>query len=121
MGKILVVDDQLGVRRLLYEAFREERHTVELAAGGEEAIEILKSFNPDLIIMDMKMPGMNGIETLQSIRALNNKVCVIMMTAYGEAGNIEQARDLGVQYYLSKPFDLFDLRDRVNGILKEVS
>jgi len=67
------------------------------------------------------MPGMNGIETLHNIREVNNKVCVIMMTAYGEAGNIEQARDLGVQHYLSKPFDLFDLRERVNGILKEVN
>lgn len=121
MGKILVVDDQLGVRRLLYEAFREEKHIVEMAAGGEEALELLNDFKPDLIIMDMKMPGMNGIETLRQIRALDNNVTVIMMTAYGDAENIQQARDLGVYYYLNKPFDLFDLRERVHGILKEVS
>lgn len=121
MGKILVVDDQLGVRRLLYEAFREEQHVVELAAGGEEALEVLKNFKPDVIIMDMKMPGMNGTETLRHIRALDRDVCVIMMTAYGDAENMQQARELGVSYYLSKPFDLFDLRERVRRILKEVS
>jgi len=120
MEKILVVDDQLGVRRLLYEAFREERYTVELAASGVEALEILPRFAPDLIIMDMKMPGMNGIETLRQIRTLNKNVRVIMMTAYGDAENVQQAQELGVNYYLNKPFDLFDLRDRVRRIFKEV-
>lgn len=118
MAKILIVDDQLGVRRLLFETFREEQHTVEMAANGMEAIELLKSFEPDLILLDMKMPGMNGIETLEKIRSMNRGVSVIMMTAYGDTHNMEQAKELGILYYMGKPFDLFELRERVRGILQ---
>ena len=117
MAKILVVDDQLGVRRLLYETFREDLHEVEMAANGAEALELLKNCNPDLILMDMKMPGMNGIETLRQIRTTDKQVGVIMMTAYGDAQNMEQAKDLGILHYMGKPFDLFELRDRVREIL----
>lgn len=117
MANVLVVDDQLGVRRLLFETFREEGHRVEMAANGNEALQILKDFHPELILMDMKMPELNGLDTLRQIRTFDNKVAVIMMTAYGDAPNMEQAHELGVTYYMSKPFDLFDLRDRVREIL----
>jgi len=120
VAKILVVDDQLGVRRLLFETFREDQHEVEMAANGEEAVLLLKTFKPDLIMMDMKMPGMNGIETLKQIRALDRQVGVIMMTAYGDAQNMEQAKDLGILHYLGKPFDLFELRERVRTILMDL-
>ncbi len=121
MGKILIVDDQLGVRRLLFETFREENDEVEMAANGTEALQILHSFHPDLILMDMKMPGMNGIETLRQIRLQDQKVGVIMMTAYGDNQNMEQAQELGILHYISKPFDLFELRDKVREILAEAS
>jgi len=120
LAKILVVDDQLGVRRLLYETFQGENHVVEMAANGAEALQMLDSFRPDLILMDMKMPGMNGIDTLREIRVTYKDVNVIMMTAYGDAQNMEQAQELGVLYYIGKPFDLFELRDRVRSILKDV-
>ena len=117
VGKILVVDDQFGVRRLLFETFREDQHEVEMAANGAEAIQLLIDFKPDLILMDMKMPGMNGIETLEQIRAVDHRVGVIMMTAYGDTQNMEQAKDLGILYYMGKPFDLYELRERVREIL----
>ncbi len=118
VGKILVVDDQYGVRRLLFETFKEDHHEVIMASNGAEALQLLNNFEPDLILMDMKMPGMNGIEALGKIRALNNPVDVIMMTAYGDTQNMEQAKELGILYYMGKPFDLFELRDRVREILK---
>ncbi|MBC2721586.1 response regulator [Desulfosporosinus sp.] len=118
VAKILVVDDQLGVRRLLFETFREDQYEVEMAANGEEAVVLLESFKPDLIMMDMKMPGMNGIETLRQIRALDSQVGVIMMTAYGDAQNMEQAKELGILHYMGKPFDLFELRERVRKLLQ---
>ena len=117
MGKILVVDDQFGVRRLLFETFREDQHEVEMAANGAEALQLLITFQPDLILMDMKMPGMNGIETLGKIRALDRRVKVIMMTAYGDTQNMKQAKDLGILHFMGKPFDLFELRARVREIL----
>lgn len=120
MSNVLVVDDQLGVRRLLFETFREEGHHVEMAANGTEALLILKKFHPDLILMDMKMPEMNGIDTLRQIRTIDKEVGVIMMTAYGDAHNMEQVQELGVMHYISKPFDLFELRDRVREILSKV-
>lgn len=112
-----MVDDQLGVRRLLYETFRENQHEVEMAANGMDALELAKTFVPDLILMDMKMPGMSGIETLRQMRAMNLMTQVILMTAYGDVHNMEQAKELGVIYYLTKPFDLFELRDKVYEIL----
>jgi two-component system, response regulator, stage 0 sporulation protein F len=120
MANVLVVDDQLGVRRLLFETFREEGHRVEMAGNGSEALQMLKNFNPDLILMDMKMPEMNGIDTLKQIRTFDKEVGVIMMTAYGDAHNMVQAQELGVMHYMSKPFDLFELRDRVRKILAKV-
>ncbi len=117
MAKILVVDDQLGVRRLLYETFRENQHDVKMAANGMEALELAKTFNPDLILMDMKMPGMSGIETLRQMRAMNLMTLVILMTAYGDLHNMTQAEELGIIHYLTKPFDLFELRDKVAEIL----
>ncbi|MHB1653191.1 MAG: response regulator [Desulfitobacteriaceae bacterium] len=117
VAKILVVDDQLGVRRLLFETFREAQYEVQMAANGNEAIELTAEFCPDLLLMDMKMPGMSGIETLRQLRALNIAIRVIMMTAYGDVHNMEQAKELGVIHYLTKPFDLFELRDKVAQIL----
>lgn len=117
MANVLVVDDQLGVRRLLFETFREEGHQVEMAGNGNEALKILKNFHPNIILMDMKMPEMNGLDTLRQIRMFDEEVGVIMMTAYGDAQNMEQAQELGVTHYMSKPFDLFELRDRVREIL----
>ena len=117
MSKILVVDDQFGVRRLLCETFREDHHEVEMATNGAEALQLLMTFQPDLILMDMKMPGMNGIETLGKVRELGCHVDVIMMTAYGENHNIEQEKKLGILHYMGKPFDLFELRERVRKLL----
>jgi two-component system response regulator (stage 0 sporulation protein F) len=117
MAKILVVDDQLGVRRLLFETFKEDHHEVEMAANGAEALQLLNTFNPELILMDMKMPGMNGLETLGQIRAIDQQVGVIMMTAYGDTQNMEQAKELGILHYMGKPFDLFELREKVKEIL----
>lgn len=113
MANILIVDDQLGVRRLLFETFKEEQHTVEMAVDGIDALKILQRFQPDLILMDIKMPGMNGIDTLRKIRASDKDVNVIMMTAYGDSQNMVQAKELNVIHYMSKPFDLFELRNKV--------
>ncbi|HZW82639.1 MAG TPA: response regulator [Candidatus Deferrimicrobium sp.] len=109
-SKILIVDDQMGVRRLLYEAFKEEGFQVDMAASGQEAITKVKEVVPELILMDMKMPGMNGLEALKEIKKLNLDIAVIMMTAYGELEIVTQAMKLGVKEYITKPFDLNDLK-----------
>ena len=116
MGKILVVDDQLGIRHLLGEILR-DGHEVKTTEDGAKALKLLIAFQPDLILLDMKMPVMNGLETLERIRALGCRVDVIMMSASGDNLNIEQAKDLGILYFMGKPFDLFELRERVRKII----
>jgi len=114
---LLVVDDQMGVRRLLYEAFKEEGYKVELAGSGLEALEKVKSEMPDIILMDMKMPGMNGLETLHEIKKVNDSILVVMMTAYGELEIISEAMKLGINEYITKPFDINELRSVVKKVL----
>ena len=121
MGKILVADDQLGVRSLLVEFFQDDQHDVETAENGAEALRLFIAFKPDLILLDMKMPVMNGLEALRKIRKLDSRVAVIMMTAYGDIQTMETAKDLGIIYYMSKPFDLFELRKRVSDIFTRIA
>lgn len=114
---LLIVDDQQGVRRLLYEAFSDEGYRVRMAAGGQEALLMASQEMPDLILLDIKMPVMNGLETLRELRKVNPDIPVLMMTAYGELEVVEGAKKLGVKHYLIKPFDLNEVRLLVKGIL----
>ncbi|MDA8234589.1 MAG: response regulator [Clostridia bacterium] len=116
---VLVVDDQLGVRRLLFEAFQEDGYKVDLAGNGLEAVDRVKQGMPDLILMDMKMPGMNGLEALRVIKAMDSSASVIMMTAYGELEIVTEAMSLGVKEYVTKPFDINELRTLVRQVLDE--
>ena len=114
MKKILIVDDQKGVRRLLEELFKKDGWEVELAADGKEAVESADKFLPDIILMDMKMPNMNGLEASQLILKKYNNLDIIMMTAYGEMDIVKEALDAGVKRCITKPFDIIDLRNTVN-------
>ncbi|HBX23423.1 MAG TPA: response regulator [Desulfotomaculum sp.] len=109
-GDLLIVDDQMGVRRLISEALLERGYVVDQASCGREALEMLKGKKYHLIILDVKMPGMSGIETLHEIRKINPGVSVVLMTAYEELDVVEEAGKLGVKHYLCKPFDLNELR-----------
>ena len=118
-AKILVVDDQTGVRRLLFEVFNEEGYEVEMAVNGQEALDKIKTVMPDLILLDMKMPGMNGLETLHEIKKTNDSIPVIMMTAYGELEIVAEATKLGIKEYVTKPFDINELRETVIKLIAE--
>lgn len=119
MYSLLVVDDQMGVRRLLYEAFQDENYQVELASSGFEAVEKVKIKKPDLILMDMKMPGMNGLDVLKELSKEHDDLLVIMMTAYGELEIVNEAMKLGVKEYITKPFDINNLRYLVKKVLQD--
>lgn len=113
---LLVVDDQIGVRKLLNEAFKNDFKEIYSASSGLDAVEMAKIHNPDIIIMDLKMPGMNGIDAIQALKSTNYKGKIILMTAYGELDTICKAKELGLGYYIAKPFDLKVMR----GILEEI-
>ena len=114
---LLVVDDQAGVRRLLYEAFSEEGYRVELASSGPEAIQKVIAKAPAVILLDNKMPAMSGLETAREINRLRPEVPIILMTAYGEMDVAEPGRKLGILHYIDKPFDLNEVRQLVKALL----
>lgn len=118
MKKILIVDDQPGIRLLLNELFKKEKYMPHLAANGIEALKIFDEEPIDCVLLDMKIPGMNGIEILEQLKAKNAHIPVIMMTAYGEQELIDEAMQLGASHYFTKPFNIFEVLNEVNSILK---
>lgn len=115
--KLLIVDDQKGIRILLMEVFNSEGYETFEASNGKIALDIVKNEKPDLVLLDMKIPGMDGLEILKNIRKIDTEIKVIMMTAYGELDMIKEARELGALSHFSKPFDIDDLRHAVNELL----
>lgn len=113
LKKILVVDDQYGIRLLLKEVFSKENLTTIQASNGKQALEVIQQEKPDLILLDMKMPGMDGIELLRRLRKMKLSAKVIMMTAYGELDMVAEASKLGALAHFTKPFDIEELRSEV--------
>lgn len=120
MKRILIVDDQLGIRMLLTELLHREGFVTDQASNGREALALMKEYAYDLILLDMKIPGMNGIEILRSIRRNSPGINVMMMTAYGELDMVEEAKNLGVLHYFAKPFDVEEIRSEVHKALSGV-
>lgn len=115
--KILIVDDQYGIRVLLDEVFSKEGYATFQAPNGKQALAIAESERPDLVILDMKIPGMDGLEILKHLKKLDASIQVIMITAYGELDLIEEAMRCGALTHLTKPFDIDELRKVVNHYL----
>jgi two-component system response regulator (stage 0 sporulation protein F) len=116
---ILVVDDQAGVRRLIQELFREIGYRVATAAHGQEAMALCSVERPALVLLDMKMPVMDGLETLRALRNLYPDLPVIIMTAVGDGDRVNEVISAGARSCISKPFDVFELRKLVQEVLKE--
>ena len=106
---VLVIDDQASIRFLLQEVLADHGYKVFTAANGYEGVEKALEVHPGLILMDMKMPGMDGIETLRKLKQCGQGDRVIFMTAYGETELVNQARENGAFAYITKPFNILDL------------
>ena len=119
MHSILIVDDQKGVRRLLEEVFKKDGWEVSTAVDGTEAVTLAIQHEPDIILMDMKMPNMNGLEASQKIIEKNPRLSIIMVTAYGEMEVVRAALDSGVKKCVTKPFDIIYLREMVTDLVQE--
>lgn len=115
--KVLIVDDQNGIRVLLVEVFSNEGYKTFQASNGKLALEIVRKESPDLVLLDMKIPGMDGLDILKHIKQIDPGIKVIMMTAYGELDMIKEATDLGALMHFTKPFDIDELRQAVNNQL----
>ena len=112
MAKLLIVDDELGMRQFLTHLLQREGHEVRVATNGKEALELLREQPADLIISDVRMPDLSGIELLRAVREFLPSVEVIMMTAFANVDTAREAFLLGAYDFVQKPFD--------NDLLKEV-
>jgi DNA-binding response OmpR family regulator len=116
MKKIMIVDDEENIRFLYKEELEEEGFVVELAKDGEEALEKLPAFKPDLITLDIKMPGIGGIETLKRIREQEKELPIILCSAYGEYK--QDLTTWASDAYVVKSFDLTELKFTIRRLLE---
>ena len=109
MNTILVVDDDPQLRQSFKKILTKEGYTVKTASTGELGLEIVRENVPDLVIMDVRLPGMNGLEALQAIHETESKLPVIVMTAFGTTETAIEATKLGAFDYVLKPFEIPDI------------
>jgi two-component system response regulator (stage 0 sporulation protein F) len=115
MKRIMVVDDEENIRFLYKEELEDEGFSVELAKNGEEALEKLPDFKPDLITLDIKMPGMNGIEVLKRIRERDRELPIVLCSAYGEYK--QDFTTWASDAYVVKCADLTELKTTIRRLL----
>ena len=103
---ILVVDDEPFVRGLVVDALSAQGRCLLSASSGEEAVAMASAQKLDAIVLDLKMPGMSGIETLRRLLEIDDTLAAIVLTGYGSAETAREARRLGAYDYVTKPFDM---------------
>ena len=116
--RVLVVDDEDAVRRALERALELEGYVVEQASDGQEALERIGHSVPDLVVLDVLMPNIDGLETCRRVRALEISVPVLMLTARDAVSDRVEGLDAGADDYLVKPFALAELLARVRALLR---
>jgi CheY-like chemotaxis protein len=118
MAKILVIDDEPGIRELLDTLLRRKGYDVVLADSGLKGLALLRQEHPDVVVLDLKMPEMPGLAVLRQIRSLDPKKPVIILTGAGTAEAERQVRALGLTEYVEKEFSLHLLGDALKRLLK---
>src|ERR1044072_649586 len=121
MANLLIVDDELGMRQFLTHLFQREGHVVRVAENGRVALEQLQQQAPDLIISEIRMPDLDGVELLRAARELLPEVEVIMMTAFANVGTARETFLLGAYDFVQKPFDNDLLKETVARALQKIS
>lgn len=119
-SKILVVDDEAGIREFLYTVLTQEGYEVITASDGQAGLTMAADQQPDLILLDINMPHLNGMETCRRLREKDttSHLRVIMLTGYDTRDRLEESIVTGADDFLGKPVDLTELRIRVRSMLK---
>ena len=118
MTKILVVDDDPQLRQSFERILMADGHTVTVAATGEAGVASVRNYPPDLVIMDVRMPGMSGLEAFREIQKIDSKLPVLIMTAYGTTETAIEATKMGAFDYVLKPFEIPDILDLIAQALR---
>jgi DNA-binding response OmpR family regulator len=116
--KILIVDDEPNIVLPLQFLMEQNEYQVDVASSGEEAIEKLMQFEPDLILLDIMLPGINGFEICRKIKREKPHLPVIMLTAKSEETDMISGLDYGADDYITKPFSLTELFARIRSVLR---
>lgn len=119
VATVLVVDDDPVIQKLLQVNFEMEGYDVVIAGDGEEGLAMAREERPDLVLLDVMMPKMNGLDVAAALRAdaLTERIPIIMLSAKAQASDVQAGLDLGVDDYVTKPFDPLELLERVAGLL----
>ena len=118
MPKILIVDDELDICDFVKSFFEARNFIVFTALDGNDGLRLARKEKPNLILLDVRMKGMDGIETLKKIREFDKNVKVIMVTAVEEQEKMNQARELGASEYITKPLVLEELESTVMSYIR---
>jgi DNA-binding response OmpR family regulator len=114
--RVLVVDDELFVGELLKEYLAIIGYEVTAVSNGEDALSSIQLLQPHIVILDIRMPGMGGMEVLKTIKAKNCSIGVIMLSAYGDPETVNEALRLGADHYLQKPMNLKHLVETLKSL-----
>jgi len=118
VSKILVVEDEADIRDLIHFNLFKEKFDVDVCEDGYGALEAFHRFNPDLVLLDLMLPGKSGLDICREIKEINKNCLVIMVTARGEEEDIIKGFEMGADDYISKPFSPKVLIARVKAVLK---
>lgn len=119
MKKILIIDDEAGIVEEVKGYFEEEGYEMDSADMGRDGLEKIKSFKPDLLILDIKLPDMSGVEILKICKETSPHTKVIVNTGYVDQSIIDEAEDYGRDAFLQKPFNLERLQEEIEKLIGE--
>ncbi|EGW39417.1 response regulator [Desulfosporosinus sp. OT] len=115
---IIVVDDNYGIRRLMVEFLTQEGFYVKEASDGSMALRLVMEETPNLVLLDMRMPGLSGLQTLTKLKDIAPETIVVIMSAYFDAKDLNDAvQDGRIKYFIIKPFDLVEVRVLINHLM----
>ena len=118
-NKILVVDDEEALRTVLSGELVSEGYDVRTASDGDEAISSIQKESFDLVLLDIKMPRLNGFEVLKFVKEKHPRTKVVMLTGFADLKNAIESKKLGAEDFVSKPYDLVDLLTTIERVLNE--
>lgn len=116
---ILVVDDEQDLCEMLVKIFYEEGYVTDMANSGKDAIKKIREGGVDFVLLDIMMPEMSGIETLQQIKAIRPELPIVMITAYATLKTAQEAMRFGAYDYITKPFNLECIKEVIKHGLEE--
>lgn len=119
--ELLVVDDEEGIREMLREAFSRHGYDVRTAASGEEALAVFEQKQCKVIIMDLKLPGISGVDACREIRKNNPICCIFALTGYSKLFELAECREAGFDDYFYKPVKLSVLAKAVNDAFERIT